>query len=113
MFRLRWTEEAARRYSELKAEAQKAFLSRRTNIDCDKEGAFKHVHHCIRLLAADPNNNLLTVQTYKSLDSVYPGHPVSDCRCSLYGTARHRVFWTFGPEDGELGILAIAPDEEP
>ena|ERR1700676_108650 len=113
MFALRWTTEAAAVYETLKAKARDSAGARQQagkRKSSKVEGLFKQVHKTIELLKNNPRHPGLQTHEYRSIVN-----PFDDAQKVFEAYAQHktpgayRVFWCYGPEGGELTIIAITP----
>ena len=113
MFVLRWTTEASAEYARLKAKAETALRVRRQQARAKSsrdEGLFKQVHKCVSLLAENPRHPGLHTHEYHSL--THPFHPqerVFEAYVQNRTPGAYRVFWCYGPEAGQLTVIAITP----
>lgn len=111
MFVLRWTEEAAAEYARLRAKATAALGARRQKARAKSsrdEGLFKQVHKCVSLLAENPRHPGLQAHEYHSL--AHPFHPqekVFEAYVQSRTPGACRVFWCYGPEAGQITVIAI------
>ncbi|MCE5268711.1 MAG: hypothetical protein LLG00_12585 [Planctomycetaceae bacterium] len=113
MFVLRWTAEAEQSYRDLKASAL-ASLTGRTRKGKAKsgkaEGLFKQVHKTLQLLKANPRHPGLQTHEYHSLEHPYdPQGKVFEAYAQQRTPGAYRVFWCYGPERGDVTIIAITP----
>jgi hypothetical protein len=113
MFRLQWTERSTAEYAELKAKAQARQEARRQRSKAKSssdEGLFKQVHKTLTLLAENPKHPGL--QTHEFHAFPHPSDPqgkVWEAYVQNRTPGAYRVFWGYGPQRGELTILAITP----
>jgi hypothetical protein len=113
VFVLRWTEEAAAEYARLKAKAEAALgvrLQKARAKSSRDEGLFKQVHKCVSLLAENPRHPGLHTHEYHSLP--HPFHPqekVFEAFVQNRIPGAYRVFWCYGPEAGQITVIAITP----
>lgn len=114
-YRLRWTPEANQTFQELRRAAEQAQQRRAGTAGAGSEGSeqrgpLEQVAKAVRLLAENPRHPGLSTHQYQSL--VHPfddqGEVFEACAQNLPSSA-HRVFWCFGPEQGEITIIAITP----
>ena len=111
-FTLRWTPQAREQYRELEAAAAAPKPDKRgQRVKPSKQaGLFKQVRKCLAYLQSNPRHPGLQTHEYHSLE-----HPWStdDKVWEAYAQNRtpgaYRVFWCYGPERGELTIIAITP----
>lgn len=113
MFTLRWTDEAASEYARLKDKAESALRPRNSkarNKAGRDVGLFKQVHKCVSLLAENPRHPGLHTHEYRSLE--HPFHPrdkVFEAYAQNRTPGAYRVFWCYGPDAGQMTIIAITP----
>lgn len=112
-FRPNWTEVARQQYAALRAAAEEARRNRQRDGEkkaSEQEGLFKQVHKCIRNLLNNPRHPSLKTHEYDSLP-----HPWSNTEKVFEAYAQnrtpgaYRVFWCYGPQKGELTLIAITP----
>lgn len=106
-----WTEEADAQYTQLR-EAAKASLQARQKNKKQKaakaEGLFKQVHDCIQKPLNNPRHPGLNTHKYDSLEHPYdPNAPVFEAYAQNRASGAYRVFWCYGPKQGEITIIAI------
>ena len=107
-----WTEEAAGSYHDLRARAQSALESRKKSKkkSSRQEGLFKQVKKCVDLILENPRHPGLNTHEFKSLANPYNDkEKVFEAYAQQKTSAAYRVFWCYGPEKGEITILAITP----
>ena len=113
MFRLRWTEKADRQFRELQTQAGACFARRRTSgkkKSSKQEGLFKQVHKTITFLRADPRHPSLQTHEYDSLENPYDKRKkVFEAYAQQKTPGAYRVFWCYGPDKGDITIIAITP----
>ena len=112
-FRLIWTDTASQPFSDLQA-AAKAGLEAHKRVKKTKtskqEGLFKQVLKCIDLLAANPRHPGLQTHAYSSIAHPYkPNEKVFEAYVQHRTPAAYRVFWCYGPNKGDITLLAITP----
>ncbi|MCX6002756.1 MAG: hypothetical protein NTY79_09570 [Chloroflexi bacterium] len=95
MFELNWT-----------AEAEENFKSLKNNVSLKKR--YKAVKKSIKYLAEDPRHPSLQTHEYDSLRGLN-GEKVFEAYAEQNTPAAYRVFWYYGPKQGEITILAITP----
>ena len=117
-FRLRWTSEATQTFQGLQRAAEQAARGRakpstggkRKTRSSKQEGLFKRVGKALRQLAVDPRHPSLNTHGYESLrDPHDPGAKVFAAYAQNKTPGAYRIFWSYGPERGEITILAITP----
>jgi hypothetical protein len=112
-FKSVWTQAAADQYQELKNAAEaslKARKAERKKKGAKAEGLFKQVHGCVRKLLQDPRHPGLRTHKYESLEHPYDAkQPVFEAYVQNQTPGAYRVFWCYGPNKGEITILAITP----
>jgi hypothetical protein len=108
-----WTEEAAETYRDLRAKAESALESRKKSgkrKSSRQEGLFKQVKKCIDLLLENPRHPGLNTHEFKSLTNPYDdGEKVFEAYAQQKTSGAYRVFWCYGPEKGQITIIAITP----
>ena len=113
MFKLKWTKEADEQYKELRAKA-KAGLDKRKAKKRKKsskaEGLFKQVQKTIKWLEEDPRHPGLQTHEYHSLPHPFQKKgKVLEAYAQSKTPGAYRVFWCYGPDSGEITIIAITP----
>lgn len=93
MFELLWTDEARDTYARLKSDAT---LNKR----------YKAVKKTLRYLAADPRHNSLQTHEFTSLKGPKK-EKIYEAYAEQKTPAAYRVFWYYGPERGQITIVAI------
>jgi hypothetical protein len=113
MFQLRWTDEADQQYRQLRENAEASFRSRQKagkRKTSRAEGLFKQIHKTISLLAQNPRHPGLGTHEYRSLQHPYdPDAKVLEAYAQHKTPGAYRVFWCYGPDKGELTIIAMTP----
>jgi hypothetical protein len=107
----RWTSEASDEYNRLEEQAEASLQNRRNKKKANAskaEGLFKQVEKCIRLLLENPKHPGLQTHKY---DSIVNPHDSTKRVFEAYAQNKtpgaYRVFWCYGPNKGELTIVAI------
>jgi hypothetical protein len=119
-FRLRWTSEATETFQELRraaeqaahtrAKANKRSSGKKKTKSSKQEGLFKQVAKAVRQLATDPRHSSLNTHEYESLENPFdPKGKVFEAYAQNNTPGAYRIFWCYGPEKGEMTILAITP----
>jgi hypothetical protein len=112
-FTAAWTEEAEQQYGELRRAAQASLLSRQNSKSqkaAKAEGLFKQVHDCIQKLLNNPRHPGLKTHKYDSLQHPYDSDsPVFEAYAQNRTPGAYRIFWCYGPEKGQITIIAITP----
>jgi hypothetical protein len=108
-FELIWQTPARRGFDELMADAQASLERRRGQGKSSKaEGLFKQVHKCILLLADNPRHPGLQTHEFHSLHHPYDERQkVFEAYAQNRTPGAYRVFWCYGPQAGQITILAI------
>ncbi len=113
MFTIRWTLEAERYYQRLKAKAealQRSRQARGKRKSSKAEGLFEQVRKTIQLLAANPRHPGLQTHDFHSLPHPFdPRQKVFEAYAQHRTPGAYRVFWCYGPNKGEITIIAITP----
>ena len=106
-----WTDEAAEVYSDLKSRAEAALESRKKSEkkkSSKQEGLFKQVKKCIDLLLENPRHPGLNTHGFKSQPHPYnKDEKVFEAYAQQKTPAAYRVFWCYGPEQGQITIITI------
>ncbi len=68
----------------------------------------RKVLKCLGLLEMDPKYPGLNSHRYADYDDVF-GEKIWESYVENHTPGAYRVFWHYGPEDGEITILAITP----
>ena len=112
-FRLVWLEESADTFHELEAAAQKSLKSRQKSKKAKaskQDGPFKQVVKRFELLQANPRHPGLKTHEYHSIENPYdPDMKVFEAYVQNRTPGAYRVFWCYGPDKGEITIIAITP----
>jgi hypothetical protein len=113
MFKFVWTREAANTFHELR---EAAIESRATRPKAHKakasrqEGLFKQVVECVSLLESNPRHPGLQTHEFTSIDHPYrKGEEVWEAYVQHKTPGAYRLFWCYGPDKGEITIIAITP----
>jgi len=106
-----WTDEAVEVYSDLKSKAEAAVQSRKKSEkrkSSKQEGLFKQVKKCIDLLLENPRHPGLNTHEFKSQQNPYhKGEKVFEAYAQQNTPAAYRVYWCYGPEQGQITIITI------
>jgi hypothetical protein len=112
-FTLLWLEESTNTFHELEAAARKSLENRQKSKKAKaskQEGIFKQVVKCVGLLQANPRHPGLKTHEYNSIENPYdPDAKVFEAYVQNRTPGAYRVFWCYGPEKGEITIIAITP----
>jgi len=112
-FEPRWTREAERTFEALKIDAEQAAATRRAAKrakSSKQEGLFKQVAKAVQLLLADPRHPGLQTHEYVSLPNPYDEKgKVFEAYAQNRTSGAYRIFWCYGPEQGQITIIAITP----
>ena len=112
-FTLVWLEGATDTFRELEAAAQKSLDNRQLSIKSKasrQEGLFKQVVKCVVLLQENPRHPGLNTHEYDSIGNPYDSATKVFEACVQNRTpGAHRIFWCYGPNKGEITIIAITP----
>ena len=111
--RLRFTIEAQQAYDRLRAAAEASLASRKESKkkkSSKAEGLFKQVHKTLHLLSLNPRHPGLRTHAYDSLEHPFnPNEKVLEAYAQNRTPGAYRVFWCYGPEKGQITIIAITP----
>ena len=112
-FALIWTRAAERTFQELRDAAikSKATRERTKKTKASKqEGLFKQVVKCLTLLEQNPRHPGLNTHEFTSIEHPYQkGEKVFEAYVQQRTPGAYRLFWCYGPDKGELTIIAITP----
>ncbi len=112
-FTLVWLEESASTFDELEAAARKSLENRKKSKKAKasrQEGLFKQILKCVELLQANPRHPGLNTHEYESIENPYdPDTKVFEAYVQNRTPGAYRVFWCYGPKQGEITIIAITP----
>lgn len=110
-FTLRWTPGANARYQEIKAKAESSRAARESSKKAktsQDEGLFKQVHKTLQHLKSNPRHPGLQTHEYHSLPNpIDPQGKVFEAYAQNQTASAYRVFWCYGPQEGELTVIAI------
>jgi hypothetical protein len=108
-----WTIEAAKTFNELKSKAQAALKGRQSSgkrKSGKEEGLFKQVNKCVQHLASNPRHPGLQTHAYQTIVNPYEANEkVFEAYAQQKTPAAYRVFWCYGPDQGQITIIAITP----
>lgn len=112
-FELRWTRSAIAAFADLEKAARSA-AERRKRTGASKaskqEGLFRQVAKAIELLANDPRHPGLQTHEYRSIPHPFERDgKVFEAYAQNRTPGACRVFWCYGPDRGQLTIIAITP----
>ncbi|MDZ4754546.1 MAG: hypothetical protein SGJ11_08620 [Phycisphaerae bacterium] len=112
-FRTHWTSEADRAYLGLMAAAAKALQNRKrtgSTKASKAEGLFKQVEKCVQLLVTNPRHPGLSTHEFSSIQNPFdPAAKVFEAYAQNRTPGAYRVFWCYGPDKGDITIVAITP----
>jgi hypothetical protein len=112
-FAPQWTLEATKQFNDLRAAAKSAFKARKktkTSKSSKAEGLYKQVNKTIQKLCQNPRQSGLHCHKYSGIANPY-NRPdgVWEAYAQNQTPGAYRVFWCYGPEAGEITIIAIMP----
>ena len=112
-FTLVWLDASAGTFHELEAAARKSLRNRQQpgkSKASKQEGLFKQVVKCLELLQANPRHPGLATHEYESIENPYdPDSKVFEAYVKNRTPGAYRIFWCYGPNKGEITVIAIAP----
>lgn len=113
MFQVQWADAAAATYAELRAKAHASLRARSRSNQAKAtkdEGLFKQVHRCVTHLQANPRHPGLNTHEFRSLENPYEANgKVFEAYVQNRTPGAYRLFWCYGPDKGQITILAITP----
>ncbi|NOT00912.1 MAG: hypothetical protein HOP29_09810 [Phycisphaerales bacterium] len=111
--KLVWTPVAERTFNELKAAAIKTKTARETGNAkkaTKQEGLFKQVVKCLSFLECNPRHPGLQTHEFTSIEHPYKkGEKVFEAYVQDKTPGAYRLFWCYGPEQGQITVIAITP----
>jgi hypothetical protein len=106
-----WTEKASSVYYDLRAQAEAALKARKKaqkTKSSRQEGLFKQLKKCIDLLLENPRHPSLNTHEFKSRSHPYSeDEKVFEAYVQQNTPAAYRVFWCYGPQKGQITIIAV------
>jgi hypothetical protein len=112
-FTARWTKEAQSQYEAIQAHAAESLRKRKPGKKTKSskaEGLFKQVDKCVRLLLENPKHPGLQTHAFHSLEHPYDmDQKVFEAYVQNRTPGAYRLFWCYGPGNGEITIIAITP----
>lgn len=109
----RWTKAALEQFEAIQAAALASVLKRQKKKQTKPskaEGLFKQVEKCVRLLLANPDHPGLRTPEFHSIDHPYrKGGKVFEAYVQNRTPGAYRLFWCYGPEQGQITLIAITP----
>ena len=113
MFEIIRTDKAEEIYRDLESRARKSLENRLKNKKAKAsavEGLFKQVHKTLDLLSQNPRHPGLHTHEYDSLPHPYDKkQKVFEAYAQNKTPGAYRIFWCYGPEKGQITIIAITP----
>ncbi len=110
-FEMKWTPKALAEYQAVASAARKSFDSRNRSGKTKasrQEGLFKQITKAVQLLGANPRHPGLKTHEYRSLPHPYDTQEkVFEAYAQNDTPGAYRVFWCYGPQKGQITILAI------
>ncbi len=112
-FTLVWLEGSADTFHKLEAAARLSLDNRQQSKKAKaskQEDLFKQVVKCVELLQASPRHPGLNTHEYRSIENPYdPDTKVFEAYVQNRTPGAYRIFWCYGPKQGEITIIAITP----
>jgi hypothetical protein len=112
-FRARWTAEAVQQFEQLQTAASKSAAKRGKDAEAKAskaEGIFKQVEKCVRLLLENPRHPGLQTHEYDSIEHPFDRTAkVFEAYVQNKTPGAYRLFWCYGPSQGEITIVSITP----
>ena len=111
-FFLVWDRRAKEVYNTLKRKADASVRAREKSKHkkaTRSEGLFKQVSKCLQLLQQNPRHSGLQTHEFSSIPNPYQkDQKVFEAYAQQNTPAAYRVFWCYGPQKGEITIIAIS-----
>jgi hypothetical protein len=108
VFELKWTIEAENIYRELEERAKHSFLNRKKNNQTKSskiEGLFKQVYKTVTPLQSNPRHPGLHTHEYHSIENPFNSkQKIFEAYVQNNTPAAYRIFWCYGPEQGQITI---------
>jgi hypothetical protein len=109
-FKLKWTPRGRDDYQRLRTAAEAGRKAKGRDKSSKAEGLFKQVVKSINHLTTTPKHPGLNTHEYDSLDHPYKkGEKVWEAYVQNQAPGAYRLFWCYGPETGEITVIAITP----
>jgi hypothetical protein len=113
MFTVNWMPAAQEVYDDLRTRAAKSCKTRARSArkkSSQVEELFKQVYMTIALLTSNPKHPGLQAHEFTSLLNPFKkGEKVFEAYAQHRTPGAYRVFWCYGPEKGQISIIAITP----
>ena len=110
-FTLVWLEESADTFRKLEVAARRSLDNRQKarKVKASKqEGLFKQIVKCVELLQANPRHPGLNTHEYNSINNPFdPDAKAFEAYFQNLTPGAYRIFWCYGPKQGEITIIAI------
>jgi hypothetical protein len=112
-FTLVWLEASSDTFNELQTTARHSLENRQKSSKAKasrQEGLFKQIVKCVELLRDNPRHPGLRTHEYDSIENPYDANAkVFEAYVQNRAPGAYRVFWCYGPQKGEITIIAITP----
>lgn len=113
MYVIRWLKQAQSDYINLKEKAEASRQKRQARgwkKSSKNEGLFKQVNKTIEYLGTNPRHPSLQTHPYSAIENPYDANQkVFEAYAQNKTPGAYRVFWCYGPDQGEITIIAITP----
>ena len=101
---------AAEQAAHTRAQASKLSGGKKKTKSSKQEGLFKQVAKAVSQLAENPRHGSLNTHEYDSLEHPFdPQAKVFEAYAQNNTPGAYRIFWCYGPQKGEMTIIAITP----
>jgi hypothetical protein len=108
-YRLCWAPKATATFKGLQSAAERASGDGQKK-SSRQEGLFKQVAKAIRYLGEDPRHRSLNTHEFDSLEHPFDkSAKVFEAYAQNNTPGAYRIFWCYGPEAGDITIIAITP----
>ncbi len=112
-FELLWTRAARQAFDELEHAATRSTARKpasQKSASGKTGGLYAQVIKCLQLLAENPRHPGLQTHVFHSIDHPYrKGDKVFEAYVQNRTPGAYRLFWCYGPDQGQITIIAITP----
>ncbi len=113
MFHLKWADRAEREFGAIQATARRDLATREKQgrrKSTKAEGLCKQITKALDLLRRNPRHPGLQTHPYQALQNPYgKDEKVFVAYAQQNTPSAYRIFWCYGPQKGQITIVAITP----